>query len=313
MINLIAMKFFRIIPVILILLSGCIGTDYVDDPIGAARITVEVENIALIPGQTFQANADYFDQYGIKQNVNFVWVSSNPSIAEVDANGFILAKEPGQTGIQPSYGEIKGPTINVTVVTDPDAVALVEITSPVDRLFKDEKVQLQIITRKINGDIITGRPVEWYSENESILGISSTGEITGKSSGTVGVYAQVDGVRSNTIQIHVDPTILTGSFASASFVAEGTATLQKIDNELILTLSDDFKTEFHIATHIYLANSTNGSEVRAMGVDLGQIYTNGRKVINVTQLYPEIKLQDYRYVISLCKPATVTFSHADLH
>jgi hypothetical protein len=61
-----------------------------------------------------------------------------------------------------------------------------------------------------------------------------------------------------------------------------------------------------------MANVTNGSQVKANGLEVAQITTNGAKSFNLSALRPGIKLTDYSYVIILCKPASVTFGYAEL-
>ena len=65
-------------------------------------------------------------------------------------------------------------------------------------------------------------------------------------------------------------------------------------------------------TFVYLANSTNGATVRSAGVELGQIFKDGTHSFDISQLNNAIGLNDYKYVIILCKPASVTFGFAEL-
>ena len=82
---------------------------------------------------------------------------------------------------------------------------------------------------------------------------------------------------------------------------------------MFLYLSEDFETSFALGTFIYLANSTDGTAVRAQGVEIAEIKDNGAKEFNVSQIDPSIQLDDFRYVIILCKPASITFGYADLN
>jgi hypothetical protein len=91
------------------------------------------------------------------------------------------------------------------------------------------------------------------------------------------------------------------------------AILKEVDGNIILELSSNFETSFALGTFIYMANVTNGSQVRSSGLEVAQITTNGAKSFNLTAINPGIKLTDYTYVIILCKPATVTFGYAQLN
>lgn len=296
-------------------LFSCIGTDYVDDPIVGEQIIVADETIALMPNGEVQAEAEYFDQYGIKQDVLLVWSSSNPLIAEVDDDGLISAITNGQTLIQPSYKNFLGPQIQVTVVSDFSAVATVEVTAPIStNLILGEKAQLQASARNLVGDELPGETIEWFSENSAILTVSQSGEVEAVGNGIAGIHAKASGVKSNSIDFTVIGSARTGTFNSAGgYKAVGSAKLELLNNDLIVTLSDNFDTDFALGTFIYLANSTSGSVVRSTGFEVAQIFTDGGKTFNITALNSSIGLNDYRYVIVLCKPASVTFGFADLN
>ena len=298
----------------LICLFSCVGTDYVDDPIVGEEIIVSDEIIALMPGQQVQAEAEYFDRYGIQQDVDLQWQSSNPAVAEVDENGLITAVAGGQSTVQPSFENFLGPLIQITVVTDLNAVATVEITTPAStNLSVGDKIVLQVTVKNIIGDELPGETIEWFSENSNILTVTQTGEVEAVGSGIAGIHANVNNVWSNTVDFTVTGFVRTGSFTSAGgYQAVGTATLELANSQLILTLSDNFNTDFALGTFIYLANSTNGSTVRSTGFEVAQIFNDGGKTFNITQLNPNIGLNDYRYVIVLCKPASITFGFADL-
>jgi hypothetical protein len=76
-----------------------------------------------------------------------------------------------------------------------------------------------------------------------------------------------------------------GTFNSAGgYKAIGTARLELLNDQLMLTLSDNFDTDFALGTFIYLANSTNGSVVRSTGFEVAQIFNDGGKTFNITTL-----------------------------
>jgi hypothetical protein len=301
--------------VLLSALSACIGTDFEDSPVVGEEIKIiSGETLALMPQQMATIEALYFDRYGVQMNADFQWASSNVSVATVN-DGKVTAVANGQTIVQPSVGNFLGPPIQVTVVSDPDAVATVQIITPSSvNLMVGEKIQLDAEVKNISGDLLEGKTVEWFSENGSILSVSASGEVEALASGVAGIHAKVEGVKSNSIDFTVAGTVRTGTFSSAGgYKAVGTARLEIINNNLILTLSDDFDTDFALGTFIYLANSTNGATVRSSGFEVAQIFSDGGKTFNISQLNSSITLEQYRYVIVLCKPASVTFGFADLN
>lgn len=296
-----------------LLLSGCIGVDYLEDPVIGERIEVSTLQAALMPAQTLQLTAVYFDKYGIESNVMLLWASNAPQIAGVDENGMVTAMAAGQAVITASFQTTFSEPINITVVSDEDAVASVVISSPVTMLEIGEKVGLTAVVKNINGLLLTGRSVEWFSENGSIVTVDGTGELTAVSNGIAGVHAKSEGVKSNSIDFAIGSD-RSGTFVPAGgYNAEGMATLKVDGGKLLLSLSDNFKASFALGTYVYLSNSTSGSETFSKGVEVAQIFTNGAKTFDLSLINPNIGLFDYRYIVILCKPARVTFGFADLN
>ncbi len=292
-------------------LMGCIGTDYMDDAIVGEKIIVSTETVALMIAGETQVTAMYFNKFGIPQEVELKWQSSNVLIAQVNAEGKITAKALGQALIQPFFEDFLGPQIQVTVVNDPSAVATVKINTPLStNLGIGIKVQLNASVKNFDGIELPDKTIEWFSENSAILTVSQTGLVEAVGNGVAGIHAKSIGVKSNSIDFTVTGLARTGAFiAAGGYKTSGNARLEVIDNKLTVTLSDNFDTDFALGTFIYLANSTNGGVVRSSGLEIAQIFTDGGKTF---VLSPSIGLNDYRYVIVLCKPASVTFGFADL-
>lgn len=305
-------KYWSIL-VFLLVLSGCIGVDYLDDPIVRESIETESQPIALLKGNSFQATARYYNQYGIEQPVDLVWASSSPVIASVSANGLVTANASGQATIVVSFNTIQS-SFQVNVVLDETQVASIEVTVPENQtsLAIGGTKSLSATVKNINGQPLMGRTVEWFSENTSIASVDNTGLVTGLGMGMVDVHAKSEGVKSNVITFSVGGG-RSGSFVGAGgYTAVGTATLSLMDNKLILQFSNNFQTSFALGTFVYLANSTNGAQVRASGLEVAQITTNGAKTFDITAISPTTGLLDYQYVIILCKPASLTFGYAEL-
>lgn len=295
-------------------LVACTGTDLIDDLQVERKIELTTTQIALQPGGTSQVMADYYDEFGIKKDVQLQYTSSNIQAVQVDGKGKITALANGRAVIEIAYQGLVAAPLNVNVVTSTNEVALVAISSSKSNLKPAEKIQLQSSVKNIIGGSIAGRPIEWFSENLNILSINLSGEVTAVAPGVAAIHAKVDGVKSNSLIFTVNAGDNTGTFVSAGgYQAIGQAILKEENGQLILNLSNDFKTSFALGTFVYLANSTNGSQVRSAGLEIEQISTNGAHTFNITSKYPKVKISDYRYVIILCKPASVTFGYADLN
>lgn len=165
------------------------------------------------------------------------------------------------------------------------------------------------------GEEIAGLVPVFTSSNSSILSVSSTGEVQGLTIGSATVTASVESIESLPITLSAGENTLTGTFQSTSgYQAVGMATLMRnSETDLILTFSTDFTTSFALGTFVYMANTTSGTQVKSGGLELGEITTNGAKEFNISSVNPEAELGTYRYVIILCKPASLTFGYAELN
>lgn len=299
---------------LLIALGGCIGTDYLNDPIIPEKIVLAPSQLALKPNQTFQLTASYFDKYGLPKEVAPTWFSLLPSVAVVDQRGLVTAIGGGQTQIVATFGTAESNAINVTVVLNNTQVAKVEATSPGGKnsLTVSEMITLTASVTNINNEVITGKTIEWFSENSSIAQVNNQGVVTGISAGVVDIHAKVEGIKSNVVSFSIGGG-RTGTFVGAGgYKTSGNGSLLIQGGKLYLELAANFETSFALGTYVYLANSTNSSNVKVSGLEVGQITTNGMKTFNLTDLKPGIGLYDYKYIIILCKPATVTFGYAEL-
>jgi hypothetical protein len=296
-----------------LLLPACTGTDRVDDPTVGQRIDVPNGQLALQPGQNAQLTASYYDPYGIARQVPLDWTASNPQVASVDQNGLVRATGPGQSVVRASFGEFTGPPVNVTVIADENGVASVTVAAPRRSLNVGDQISLTAAVQNIRGEALTGRPIEWFSENAAILQVDAQGEATALAGGVAAVHAKVNGVKSNSVDITVGAD-RAGTFVPAGgYAASGTAMLRTENGQVILDLGANFRTSFALGTYIYLANATNAGNVRSSGLEVAQITGNGAQTFNISALNGSVGPFDYRYVVILCKPATVTFGYADLN
>ncbi len=297
----------------LLFFGACIGVDYLDDPIIGESIEITPNPIAVLVGKTEIAKVAFKDKYGIEQEANPIWTTMSPEIASVDSKGIVTGLKPGQTFLIAAHSTVKD-TALVTVVGDISKVAKVEVSESVTNLSIGQSVTLVALVKNVNDQPISGKAVVWKSSDDLIISITSGGIATAKANGLASVVAEVDGITSNPIQITVGSTIRTGAFAkSGGYEASGTCNLRLESNKLILNFNSDFKTSFALGTFIYLSNtSTSASTVKSAGLELGQITKNGVHSFDVTALNSSVKLDDYKYVIILCKPATVIFGYAEL-
>lgn len=296
-------------------LYGCIGTDVVDAPIIGESITLEQEQLALLVGDSAQVNAVFFNKYGIQEDIQILWESENEDVATVDIDGSVVALSAGQSNLMASVGATRSEALQVTVVEDETAVAQVTITAPSGlQIEVDQEIQLEVgVFNVLNGEIADFE-VSFESLDPELIAVDQNGLVTGLSNGTGRVVAIVDGVESNTLEIQVGETSRTGTFVDANgYDSSGSTELFIADNgDLILELKDDFETDFALGTFIYLSNSTSGSVTRNEGLELQEVSNGGFHSFNISSIDPNVTIDDFQYVIVLCKPAAITFGYAQL-
>lgn len=310
------MSFFKksgLHSLLLFLAWSCIGIDYQDDALVDPIIELETEQVGLKIGEEIQLSPRYLDEFGREKEVNFSYSSSNPSAVDVTSGGLVTGKSTGSAFVQVSFEEKVMRSVQVNVVKDSEEVAIVQISATRRVLFPGQKTQMEISIQNLDGEELDGKAIEWFSENEVIASVNQDGLVTGEKFGRTDIHAKVSGVKSNPITIAVEVEQLSGTFVPAGgYRAKGMAFLNQENEKLILRLSQDFETSFALGTFVYLANSTNGSEVRASGLEVAEIRTNGPHTFDLSAKFPDITITDYKYVIIFCKPAAVTFGFAEM-
>ncbi len=313
---------------LLSMISGCIGLDTRDDAIREVKFSVvattkisvtdeagnlapkgSTARLALLAGEKESIQTEFLNKYGVKETKPLVWISSMPNIGNV-TNNEVNALAAG-TCFLSSTIEGKSVTINLTVVANANNdVASVTISAPATTsLSINGTSQLTAVAKNMIGTELSGKTFEWFSENSNILTVSSNGLVTAIANGEAEVHSKVDGIKSNSITFSVGSiNQLTGTFQNAGgYMAKGTVTAKEQNGKLIVELGSDFSASVALGTFIYLANSTSGGTVKSAGLELGQ-WSSGPKTFEVSG----VTLNQYKYVVVLCKPAGVTFGFAEL-
>ena len=258
---------------------------------------------------------EYLDEFGVKEARAFTWIVEKPSVASVSSDNEITALAAGTTLLSATAGEASI-RINLTVVENSSDVAIVILAPPSSSLLGvSQTVQVTAALKNANNETVSsnGQTIEWFSENSNIVSISSTGLVTAKAEGMAEVHAKVNGsIKSNSIKFTVVLSSAagsrTGTFQSAGgYSAAGSVSVTETAGKLVVSLGADYEASVALGTFIYLANSTSGGNVKSAGLELGQ-WSKGAKTFEATG----ITLNQYKYVVVLCKPASVTFGFAEL-
>ena len=307
------MRYFPFL--VILFLTSCIGTDEVDAPIVGESIEIDREQVSLLIGDQTTVNAAYFNRYGAEEEVQLIWSTADKEIATIDLSGTVTAVGAGQTQAVAAYGAVESYPVLITVVENENDVAQVSLSSGAgSQISVGQEITLTVEVFNVLGDPITGLDVTYTALDPDYLSVDQNGVATGIANGFGRIVASVDGIQSNTLGIQVGQTSRLGTFSGANgYDASGTTELFIADNgDLMLRLNSDFDTDFALGTYIYLSNSTSGSVTRNEGLEIQEVTTGGSHLFNVSAIDSDITIDDFNYVIVLCKPATITFGYAEL-
>jgi len=307
-------KIKRFLMINAVLFIGCVGTDLVNEPVVTmpARVAINPTSSAVEVGKTTSFQAVYYDSLGnAATDVAFQWISADPAIASVGANGQVSGRQVGQTRITASARGIASTPAMLTVVANPNQVARVIITPDSDQITVGGTLQFNAVARNLNGDLISDKTFTWRSADTTIATVNDNGLATGIKAGKVNIIAAVDGVESPPARLTVLGTSRSGTFArnpNTSYNVSGTATLEQQPNgSLVLKFGSDFSTSNGPGLEVFLSTTNT---VGANSRNLGRLQrTSGAQSYNVPA---GVTLTTYNWVIIHCVPFNVTFGYAQL-
>ncbi len=132
--------------------------------------------------------ADYFKDSRLDNS--FTWESSDESIAIVNSNGRIYAKDEGKVIITATSNDVgRKVTCEVCVVSKTGEQRAKELFEDMDggnfTLTAGDKIELKL------PEIINDQQVSWCSENEAIASVDDTGKVTTYASGNINIWATI--------------------------------------------------------------------------------------------------------------------------
>ncbi|MEL6133001.1 MAG: DM13 domain-containing protein [Bacteroidota bacterium] len=299
------------LPLVLLVLTSCIGTDFVDEPLGPVPARLELSNssVVLLEGGSQQLSAQVILSDESLGDISVNWSSRDATIASIDGAGLLNAVAVGQVWIEVSTQTLFD-SILVTVSADPQALASIEISGDQSELSVGDMLQLSVVMRNANGDVLTGKEVTWESVDPAVGSIDENGLFTALTSGTTEVTAMAEGLKSlpYSLMVGVDSLIRTGTFMGANgYSVQGTATLVRTADSTTVMMGSDFRTQNGPGLYVYL--SPNADNVTG-GVNLGQIKaTTGEQSYTLPS---NANPDDFEHVIIYCQPFRLPFGTANL-
>ena len=80
-------------------LVSCIGTDIVEQELVPARVAITARAESIKIGESYQFQAQYFDDLGNIVDTDITWASTDPSIISIDEMGLATANSEGDVTI----------------------------------------------------------------------------------------------------------------------------------------------------------------------------------------------------------------------
>ncbi|MDN5203206.1 DM13 domain-containing protein [Fulvivirgaceae bacterium BMA10] len=90
----------------LVIVSGCIGTDFIEDVLIPPRVVISAKVDSLKVGESFQFVGEYYDSLGEEKPRQIAWQSSDANIISVDNTGLATALSEGDITITASVGNV---------------------------------------------------------------------------------------------------------------------------------------------------------------------------------------------------------------
>ncbi|MGE3801917.1 MAG: DM13 domain-containing protein, partial [Candidatus Kapaibacterium sp.] len=295
-----------------IFIGGCIGTDYLQDPVFEPNLEIYTTTSALRVGESLSFESVYYDASGKPTPAVVQWSSSNPSIASIDENGLLTGHQPGQVSVRGSVGDLVSPPLLITVVENDNAVANVMISPGTTSLSPGESFLLTAQATSIAGDIVVPTTLEWSSSNHLVATVDSEGRVHAVAEGRAEIIVVADGVSSNPaiVTVESEEKMRVGTFQKnpgTSYEVVGRAYLVTDASKGVqLIFAEDFSSSSGPRLNVYLSKT---NRIEDGSLDLGPLQsTTGEQTY---QLPAGVGINDFDVVLIHCVPFNVTFGFAE--
>ena len=261
----------------------------IEDSILATSITLDYEEVTMIPGDTITLTAIIFPENVSSKFVE--WSSNDESVATVDENGVVYANAAGQATIIATTkdGSELSASCVVTVVPSTVLATSIELNVTSAELTEGENLQL---TATVFPEDATDKTVIWVSSDETVATVNKNGLVTAIAPGEaiitattnddsnlsasclVTVTSPITPIGDNVFQVG-DTTVMHGdifalpvamtnnetvmAFQTDVFLPEGFSVVMDEDDEYIIMPSGRLTND-----HVIMADNANNGAVRVI-------------------------------------------------
>lgn len=163
-------------------------------PAPLSRVEIEPLFVELVEGERRRLSAVGLDVWGEPMGgLAFHWSSSEPSVAEVDAEGLVDALSAGVTTIM---AEAAGIRASVRAEVWPLPVGSLSFVDPPTELYVDRSVQLAVLVLDEAGAKMSGVPLTWHSSPPYAASVDEGGRVEGLLPGAATIRVQARGVEA---------------------------------------------------------------------------------------------------------------------
>ena len=259
-----------------------------------ASVVVLPERVSAGKGSTTKLTAVAYDAgQNVLPSRGMTWTTSNASVATVDGDGLVTAKEKGTATIT-ATAEGKSDASEFTVA--PGAVSKVSVTPNPVAMVSGDKQTLAVSAQDASGTVLTVHNVVWASSNTQVATVSD-GELTAQGGGTASITATVDGVSGSTSVTVTRPPVGLVSVAPATITVG-----QKL--RLTATVTD---TRGNVVTDREVTWSVPNNSIASINASTGEVTGVAPGSVTVTAT-SEGKSGSALVTVGLVPVATVTIS-----
>ena len=133
------------------------------------------------------------------------FTSDDPATAVVSGSGVVTPLKLGITNIRVRVAGVLRATVRVRVVGDPVSSVRILPQQSVLLVRLGQTRQLSAECLNASGQVLTGRPLVWSSDNPVIAGVNQSGQVAGASLGNVVIRVICDNTATAGVTISVTP------------------------------------------------------------------------------------------------------------